>query len=208
MRCQAIGDQVETGTVFMNRCDYLDPALVWTGVKDTGKGAGLSEIGYDNLTRPKSYHLAGGFVMCVIPSWFEALVRDPFRTFAGYFEIFRNGSRIAALRFASNGFRDDAGAITGAKHPMSKLVSKWNYPTTVRFGAGRISELPDALNATGIKRPLFVTDPGLAKLPVVAEDAEVAGRCRRQIRRVHRRAPNPVESNLTAGIEVFKKGQA
>jgi len=52
-----IGDQVETGTVFMNRCDYLDPALVWTGVKDTGKGAGLSEIGFSNLTRPKSFHL-------------------------------------------------------------------------------------------------------------------------------------------------------
>ena len=53
----AIGDRVETGTVFMNRCDYLDPALVWTGVKDTGKGAALSAIGYDNLTRPKIYHL-------------------------------------------------------------------------------------------------------------------------------------------------------
>ncbi|MBB6013670.1 acyl-CoA reductase-like NAD-dependent aldehyde dehydrogenase [Aquamicrobium lusatiense] len=53
----SIGDRVETGTVFMNRCDYLDPALVWTGVKDTGKGAALSAIGYDNLTRPKSYHL-------------------------------------------------------------------------------------------------------------------------------------------------------
>lgn len=53
----AIGDRVETGTIFMNRCDYLDPALVWTGVKDTGKGAALSAIGYDNLTRPKSYHL-------------------------------------------------------------------------------------------------------------------------------------------------------
>jgi acyl-CoA reductase-like NAD-dependent aldehyde dehydrogenase len=53
----AIGDRVETGTVFMNRCDYLDPALVWTGVKETGKGAALSAIGYDNLTRPKSYHL-------------------------------------------------------------------------------------------------------------------------------------------------------
>jgi acyl-CoA reductase-like NAD-dependent aldehyde dehydrogenase len=56
-RAAAIGDRVETGTVFMNRCDYLDPALVWTGVKDTGKGAALSAIGYDNLTRPKSYHL-------------------------------------------------------------------------------------------------------------------------------------------------------
>ncbi len=52
-----IGTRVETGTVFANRCDYLDPALVWTGVKDTGKGGGLSEIGYHNLTQPKSFHL-------------------------------------------------------------------------------------------------------------------------------------------------------
>ncbi|WP_321505525.1 aldehyde dehydrogenase family protein [Breoghania sp.] len=53
----AIGDRVETGTVFMNRCDYVDPGLVWTGVKDTGKGGALSSIGYEHLTRPKSYHL-------------------------------------------------------------------------------------------------------------------------------------------------------
>ncbi|MNL22587.1 Succinate semialdehyde dehydrogenase [NAD(P)+] Sad [compost metagenome] len=52
-----IGAEIETGTVFANRCDYLDPALVWTGVKDTGKGGALSEIGYHNLTQPKSYHL-------------------------------------------------------------------------------------------------------------------------------------------------------
>ena len=52
-----LGARVETGTVFANRCDYLDPALVWTGVKDTGKGGALSEIGYANLTQPKSYHL-------------------------------------------------------------------------------------------------------------------------------------------------------
>ena len=52
-----IGAKVETGTVYANRCDYLDPALVWTGVKDTGKGGGLSEIGYQNLTQPKSFHL-------------------------------------------------------------------------------------------------------------------------------------------------------
>jgi acyl-CoA reductase-like NAD-dependent aldehyde dehydrogenase len=56
-RAQAIGDQVETGTVFMNRADYLDPGLCWTGCKDTGRGGGLSVIGYHNLTRPKSYHL-------------------------------------------------------------------------------------------------------------------------------------------------------
>ncbi|ODT66296.1 MAG: aldehyde dehydrogenase [Pelagibacterium sp. SCN 63-23] len=52
-----IGASIETGTVFANRCDYLDPALVWTGVKDTGKGGALSEIGYHNLTQPKSFHL-------------------------------------------------------------------------------------------------------------------------------------------------------
>ncbi|MDN5927065.1 MAG: aldehyde dehydrogenase family protein [Hyphomicrobiales bacterium] len=56
-RAAAIGDRIETGTVFMNRCDYIDPALVWTGVKDTGKGGSMSAIGYQNLTRPKSFHL-------------------------------------------------------------------------------------------------------------------------------------------------------
>jgi acyl-CoA reductase-like NAD-dependent aldehyde dehydrogenase len=54
---QRIGDEIATGTVFMNRCDYLDPALAWTGVKDTGRGATLSVVGYEALTRPKSYHL-------------------------------------------------------------------------------------------------------------------------------------------------------
>ena len=52
-----IGDQIETGTWFMNRCDYLDPALAWTGVKDSGRGCTLSRLGYAALTRPKSYHL-------------------------------------------------------------------------------------------------------------------------------------------------------
>ena len=56
-RAQRVGDQVETGTIFMNRADYLDPGLCWTGCKDTGRGGGLSVIGYHNLTRPKSYHL-------------------------------------------------------------------------------------------------------------------------------------------------------
>jgi acyl-CoA reductase-like NAD-dependent aldehyde dehydrogenase len=54
---RTIGEQVQTGTVYMNRCDYLDPGLVWTGVKDTGRGGSLSAIGYAMLTRPKSYHL-------------------------------------------------------------------------------------------------------------------------------------------------------
>ena len=52
-----IGDRVETGTWFMNRCDYLDPALAWTGVKDSGRGCSLSRLQYERVTRPKSFHL-------------------------------------------------------------------------------------------------------------------------------------------------------
>ena len=54
---RTIGAQLDTGTVFMNRADYLDPALAWTGVKDTGRGVTLSVLGYGELTRPKSFHL-------------------------------------------------------------------------------------------------------------------------------------------------------
>ncbi|MFP8967470.1 aldehyde dehydrogenase family protein [Pokkaliibacter sp. CJK22405] len=53
----ALGDQVETGTFFLNRCDYLDPALAWTGIKDSGRGCTLSSVGFESLTRPKSYHI-------------------------------------------------------------------------------------------------------------------------------------------------------
>jgi alcohol dehydrogenase len=90
---------------------------------------------------------------------------------------------------------------------MTNLVSKWNYPTTVRFGAGRIKELPEVLKDVGISNPLFVTDPGLAKLPVVAStlklltDAGVAHGVFSDLK------PNPVESNLYAGVEVFKAGK-
>jgi acyl-CoA reductase-like NAD-dependent aldehyde dehydrogenase len=52
-----LGEQVETGTWFMNRCDYLDPALAWVGVKDSGRGCTLSTVGFEHLTRPKSFHL-------------------------------------------------------------------------------------------------------------------------------------------------------
>ncbi len=56
-RAARLGARIETGTVYMNRCDYLDPGLCWTGCKDTGRGASLSLLGYQALTRPKSYHL-------------------------------------------------------------------------------------------------------------------------------------------------------
>jgi acyl-CoA reductase-like NAD-dependent aldehyde dehydrogenase len=55
-RAEALGDALETGTVFLNRCDYLDPSLAWTGVKNSGRGCTLSSIGFEQLTRPKSYH--------------------------------------------------------------------------------------------------------------------------------------------------------
>lgn len=55
-RAWALARRIETGTVFMNRADYLDPAICWTGCKDTGRGVGLSKLGYQSVTRPRSYH--------------------------------------------------------------------------------------------------------------------------------------------------------
>ncbi|MFT7375874.1 MAG: acyl-CoA reductase-like NAD-dependent aldehyde dehydrogenase [Oceanospirillaceae bacterium] len=52
-----LGEKLETGTFFINRCDYLDPSLAWTGVKNTGRGCTLSSLGFGALTRPKSYHI-------------------------------------------------------------------------------------------------------------------------------------------------------
>jgi acyl-CoA reductase-like NAD-dependent aldehyde dehydrogenase len=54
---ERLGNQIATGTLFMNRCDYLDPALAWTGVKNSGRGVTLSPLGYEHLTRAKSFHL-------------------------------------------------------------------------------------------------------------------------------------------------------
>jgi len=90
---------------------------------------------------------------------------------------------------------------------MAKLVSKWNYPTTVRFGNGRIAELPDALAASGIRKPLFVTDPGLAKLPVVAKALKILSDAKVPHGVFSEVKPNPVEANLTAGIAAFNKGK-
>jgi acyl-CoA reductase-like NAD-dependent aldehyde dehydrogenase len=56
---QALGDRVATGTVFANKADYLDPALAWVGIGDSGRGCTLSRLGYHHLTRPKSFNLHG-----------------------------------------------------------------------------------------------------------------------------------------------------
>lgn len=89
---------------------------------------------------------------------------------------------------------------------MANLVSKWNYPTTVRFGQGRIRELPEVLTTVGIKNPLFVTDPGLAKLPAVAGALKVLDEAGVPYRVFSDVKPNPVESNLNAGIKAFRNG--
>ncbi|HEX8442636.1 MAG TPA: aldehyde dehydrogenase family protein [Allosphingosinicella sp.] len=57
---ERLGGEIEAGTVFMNRCDYLDPALAWTGLKNSGRGASLGPFGFDSVTRPKSFHFRTG----------------------------------------------------------------------------------------------------------------------------------------------------
>ncbi|MCO6386526.1 iron-containing alcohol dehydrogenase [Aliihoeflea sp. 40Bstr573] len=86
------------------------------------------------------------------------------------------------------------------------LTSKWNLPTTVLFGAGRIAELPAILQSAGIARPLFVTDPGLAKLPVVADTLDILDKAGVDHAVFSDVRPNPVESSLAAGIQAFKFG--
>ena len=90
---------------------------------------------------------------------------------------------------------------------MSKLVSKWNYPTTVRFGEGRMSELAEACLSSGIKNPLFVTDPGLAKMPIVADALKVLSDAGMTYGLFHDVQPNPVSANVEAGIKVVRAGK-
>lgn len=86
------------------------------------------------------------------------------------------------------------------------LTGNWSYPATIKFGAGRISELPDACAAAGIKKPLLVTDKGLANLPVTAatlDILEAAGLGRAMFSEVD---PNPNEKNLAAGVSAYQAG--
>lgn len=86
------------------------------------------------------------------------------------------------------------------------LVGNWSYPTTMKFGAGRISELADACKSLGMKRPLLVTDKGLAPLPITAQALDIleaAGLGRGLFAEVD---PNPSELNLAAGVAAYKAG--
>ena len=89
---------------------------------------------------------------------------------------------------------------------MSVPTANWSYPTAVRFGAGRIKELAEVCRAAGIKRPLLVTDAGVAKLPITATATSVLKEAGLPVAVFSDVQPNPVESNLEAGIAAFRKG--
>ena len=86
------------------------------------------------------------------------------------------------------------------------LKGNWNYPTSVRFGPGRIQELPAALAEQKIKKPLVVTDPVVAKLPIMAKVAGALKQAKIKARVFSDVKPNPVGRNVTAGVRSFKKG--
>ena len=87
-----------------------------------------------------------------------------------------------------------------------ELRGNWNYPTAIRFGAGRIAELPDACKVLGMKRPLLVTDPGLAALPMISRAAESCRAAGFPCAVYSEVQPNPVEQNVTGGVAAFRAG--
>jgi alcohol dehydrogenase class IV len=86
------------------------------------------------------------------------------------------------------------------------LKGNWNYPTLIRFGAGRIRELPDACRTLGMQRPLIVTDPGLAKLPMIGNAVSALSAAGLGAAVFSDIQANPVEANVTQGVAAFKKG--
>ncbi|MGH8178786.1 MAG: iron-containing alcohol dehydrogenase [Steroidobacter sp.] len=89
---------------------------------------------------------------------------------------------------------------------MTELRGDWNYPTAIRFGAGRIAELPDACRTLGIKRPLLVTDPALAKMSMIANAAEACRRAGLGCEVFSDLQANPVEANVVDGVAAYRKG--
>jgi len=89
---------------------------------------------------------------------------------------------------------------------MATLHANWNYPTHIRFGAGRLAELADACATLGIRRPLLVTDQGLANLPVTARALTLLQQYNRHSARFADVKPNPVAANLLAGVAVYRDG--
>ncbi len=86
------------------------------------------------------------------------------------------------------------------------IRSNWNYPTAVRFGPGRIAELPEALKLTGIRKPLFVTDAGLVNLPVTQNALKLLREAGFEIGVYADVKPNPTGANVDAGVAVLRAG--
>ncbi len=87
------------------------------------------------------------------------------------------------------------------------LTGNWNYPTAIRFGAGRLKELPDACKAAGIARPLLVTDPGLSKLPMIAEAVALSKKAGLGIAVFDGVKSNPIAQNVEDGLAVLRGGK-
>jgi len=89
---------------------------------------------------------------------------------------------------------------------MRTLTGNWNYPTSIKFGASRIAELPDACRSLGMRRPLLVTDPGLAALPMVAKTVAICDAAGLPCAVFSDVQPNPVEENVSRGVVVYRAG--
>ena len=89
---------------------------------------------------------------------------------------------------------------------MITLRGNWNYPTSIRFGAGRIAELPDACKTLRIARPLLVTDPALAALPMIAKAVESCRSAGLRCEVFSDVQANPVEANVTNGVAAYRRG--
>ena len=100
--------------------------------------------------------------------------------------------------------RDAAEVLSPAAALTMALRGNWNYPTAIRFGAGRIAELGDACRAAGMARPLFVTDPGIVPLPIAAKALDTLKEAGLAAAVFHEVQPNPTEANVEAGIAVMR----
>src|SRR5690606_13185583 len=114
------------------------------------------------------------------------------------------GARRIALRARLP--KRDPPKIVSFEESVRDMVptANWSYPTTIRFGAGRITELPEACAAAGIKRPLLVTDKGLSTLPVTKRALDIMEQANLGRGLFHDVDPNPNEKNLAGGIAAYK----
>jgi alcohol dehydrogenase class IV len=90
---------------------------------------------------------------------------------------------------------------------MTALRGNWNYPTLIRFGAGRLAELGDGCTTLGMRNPLLVTDPALAKLPMIERAIGICRKAGISCAVFSEVQANPVEANVSAGLAVYRSGQ-